>query len=259
HPVPRLRETMQGGLQRRRELAVHGVTVGDESLVGHVPARARSASIAAAQAPLDSPSPDRFNPPHAAPRDVRARRARPGRLLRHGQGPERTHGRDRAGVVRVSNGRARHAAEAGAREAPAETKAHRGHAQRQALLLVLRSGRVRLRVRRRRGGVSSLRHARPGARQHQEQPRRREFAADRGVRGGIAARRVVLAGSAAGVLPAVNLSYSADEDRFRAELRAWLSANPPGPEPEQLDAWVAYGKTWQRRLWESGWCGIAWP
>ena len=57
----------------------------------------------------------------------------------------------------------------------------------------------------------------------------------------------------------MNLSYSADEERFRAELRAWLSANPPGPEPERLDEWVAYGKAWQRRLWEAGWSGIAWP
>ena len=40
----------------------------------------------------------------------------------------------------------------------------------------------------------------------------------------------------------MNLSYSPDEERFRAELRAWLEANPPGPEPEALDDWVAYGK-----------------
>jgi alkylation response protein AidB-like acyl-CoA dehydrogenase len=57
----------------------------------------------------------------------------------------------------------------------------------------------------------------------------------------------------------VNLSYTPEEERFRAELRAWLAANPAGPEPERLDDWVAYGKTWQRRLWEAGWCGIAWP
>jgi len=45
----------------------------------------------------------------------------------------------------------------------------------------------------------------------------------------------------------VNLSYALAEERFRAELRAWLEANPPGPEPEQLGDWVAYGKSWQRR------------
>ena len=57
----------------------------------------------------------------------------------------------------------------------------------------------------------------------------------------------------------MNLSYTADEERFRAELRAWLEANPAGPEPERLDDWVAHGKAWQRKLYEAGWCGIAWP
>jgi len=57
----------------------------------------------------------------------------------------------------------------------------------------------------------------------------------------------------------MDLSYTPDEERFRAELRAWLDANPPGPEPEPSDAWVAYGKRWQRRLHEAGWCGVHWP
>jgi alkylation response protein AidB-like acyl-CoA dehydrogenase len=57
----------------------------------------------------------------------------------------------------------------------------------------------------------------------------------------------------------MDLSYSPQEERFRAELRAWLERNPPGPEPERLDEWVAYGKAWQRKLYEAGWCGIAWP
>jgi len=57
----------------------------------------------------------------------------------------------------------------------------------------------------------------------------------------------------------MDLSYSPQEERFRAELRAWLEQHPPGPEPEHIDAWVAYGKAWQRHLYEAGWCGIAWP
>jgi alkylation response protein AidB-like acyl-CoA dehydrogenase len=57
----------------------------------------------------------------------------------------------------------------------------------------------------------------------------------------------------------MDLSYSPDEERFRADLRTWLAHNPPGPEPEELDAWVAYGKAWQRKLYDGGWCGIAWP
>ena len=50
----------------------------------------------------------------------------------------------------------------------------------------------------------------------------------------------------------MNLSYTADEERFRAGLRAWLEANPAGPEPERLDDWVAHGKAWERKLSRSG-------
>ncbi|MBI4516804.1 MAG: acyl-CoA dehydrogenase [Deltaproteobacteria bacterium] len=57
----------------------------------------------------------------------------------------------------------------------------------------------------------------------------------------------------------MDLSYSSDEERFRAELRQWLERNPPGTEPEPLAEWVAYGKAWQRQLYDAGWCGIAWP
>src|SRR5262249_56206139 len=57
----------------------------------------------------------------------------------------------------------------------------------------------------------------------------------------------------------MNLSYTAAEERFRAELRAWLEKNPAGAEPERLDDWVAHGKAWQKKLYEAGWCGIAWP
>jgi len=57
----------------------------------------------------------------------------------------------------------------------------------------------------------------------------------------------------------MDLSYSPQEEAFRAQLRAWLQANPPGPEPDDLDAWVEYGRAWQRKLYEAGWCGVAWP
>ena len=57
----------------------------------------------------------------------------------------------------------------------------------------------------------------------------------------------------------MDLSYAPAEERFRAELRPGSTANPPGPEPERLDEWVAYGKAWQRRLYEAGWCGVHWP
>jgi len=57
----------------------------------------------------------------------------------------------------------------------------------------------------------------------------------------------------------MDLSYAPAEEPFRGELRAWLQVNPPGPEPQALDDWVAHGKAWQRRLYEGGWCGVSWP
>ncbi|MGH7787094.1 MAG: acyl-CoA dehydrogenase [Candidatus Binatia bacterium] len=57
----------------------------------------------------------------------------------------------------------------------------------------------------------------------------------------------------------MDFTFPPAEERFRAELRAWLTAHPPGVEPVELDAWVAYGKAWQRSLYEAGWCGVHWP
>ena len=57
----------------------------------------------------------------------------------------------------------------------------------------------------------------------------------------------------------MDLAYSPQEERFRTELRTWLEQHPPGPEPERIDEWVAYGKGWQRKLYDAGWCGVAWP
>jgi alkylation response protein AidB-like acyl-CoA dehydrogenase len=57
----------------------------------------------------------------------------------------------------------------------------------------------------------------------------------------------------------MDLTFAPAEERFRQGLRAWLEANPPGAEPAGLDAWVAHGRAWQRRLYEAGWCGVHWP
>jgi alkylation response protein AidB-like acyl-CoA dehydrogenase len=57
----------------------------------------------------------------------------------------------------------------------------------------------------------------------------------------------------------MDLSYTPAEERFRAELRAWLEAHPPGREPDGLEEWVDFGKRWQRALYEAGWCGVHWP
>ena len=55
-------------------------------------------------------------------------------------------------------------------------------------------------------------------------------------------------------------SISKEDREFREQARAWLETNVPkehqpavGPEE------VAYLKAWQRRLFDGGWAGIAWP
>src|SRR5579862_5622467 len=57
----------------------------------------------------------------------------------------------------------------------------------------------------------------------------------------------------------MDFSYTPAEERFRLELRTWLAAHSPGPEPEADDARVVHGKAWQRALYDAGWCGVHWP
>jgi alkylation response protein AidB-like acyl-CoA dehydrogenase len=61
----------------------------------------------------------------------------------------------------------------------------------------------------------------------------------------------------------VDLRYTAEEERFRAELRAWLEDVLPTlpPEPDRND-WPArreYDTAWQRVLYDAGYAGINWP
>lgn len=50
-----------------------------------------------------------------------------------------------------------------------------------------------------------------------------------------------------------------EEARFRAEARAWLSANAPkDSELEGLDG-MARAKLWQKRKYDAGWACIRWP
>jgi len=61
----------------------------------------------------------------------------------------------------------------------------------------------------------------------------------------------------------VDLRYSESDERFRAEVRAWLAealpALPPKPGPHDWDARRAYDTTWQRMLFDAGYAGINWP
>jgi alkylation response protein AidB-like acyl-CoA dehydrogenase len=63
----------------------------------------------------------------------------------------------------------------------------------------------------------------------------------------------------------MDLGYTAEEDAFRAEVRAWLDANLPAEwrhrdvagYREEEDTGVQ--REWQRRLYEGGWLTLAWP
>jgi alkylation response protein AidB-like acyl-CoA dehydrogenase len=52
-----------------------------------------------------------------------------------------------------------------------------------------------------------------------------------------------------------------DEDRdFRARARAWLSTNVPQvPRPAFGASAERFDRDWQRKLFEHGWAGVAWP
>ena len=56
------------------------------------------------------------------------------------------------------------------------------------------------------------------------------------------------------------LSYSAEDEAFRSELRAWLADHlPREPVPEDEDLRRGFQRDWQRRLAAGGWVGIQWP
>ncbi len=59
----------------------------------------------------------------------------------------------------------------------------------------------------------------------------------------------------------MDLSFSAAEEAFRAELRGWLARNLPSamPDPESLKDEVTLLVGWQRRLAAAGWVGVHWP
>jgi alkylation response protein AidB-like acyl-CoA dehydrogenase len=61
----------------------------------------------------------------------------------------------------------------------------------------------------------------------------------------------------------MDLTYSDEDEAFRAELRAWLDVEVPkhGPPPPPGDwpARRAYDTAWQRKLHDGGFAGIHWP
>jgi alkylation response protein AidB-like acyl-CoA dehydrogenase len=61
----------------------------------------------------------------------------------------------------------------------------------------------------------------------------------------------------------MDLRYSEAEEKFRAELRAWLEkAVPEHGSPPSSHDWAArrvYDTSWQRKLFDAGYAGIHWP
>ena len=59
----------------------------------------------------------------------------------------------------------------------------------------------------------------------------------------------------------MELRDSPEEERFRAEVRTWLSENaPPPPHPERgSDGWREFHRVWHRALFDAGYAGLSWP
>ena len=59
----------------------------------------------------------------------------------------------------------------------------------------------------------------------------------------------------------MDLTFSPQETAFRDEIREWLAANPPSPEPTDggEDAHYAWRRDWQRRMYDGGWAAPSWP
>ena len=57
----------------------------------------------------------------------------------------------------------------------------------------------------------------------------------------------------------MDLTLSASEEAFRDEVRSWLEANHPGPEPKGIEESFDFRLRWQRTLHGAGYAGISWP
>src|SRR5438477_9807361 len=58
----------------------------------------------------------------------------------------------------------------------------------------------------------------------------------------------------------VDLTFTADEQAFRAEARAWLSANVPHGLPSgDTREGFALHREWERKLFEARWAVVSWP
>src|SRR5919108_3930520 len=59
----------------------------------------------------------------------------------------------------------------------------------------------------------------------------------------------------------MNLRLTPEQQRLRSEVRSFLRSHCPAPEdvPHRLDERMAFLRDWQRRCYEAGYVGRAWP
>jgi alkylation response protein AidB-like acyl-CoA dehydrogenase len=59
----------------------------------------------------------------------------------------------------------------------------------------------------------------------------------------------------------MDITFTPEEERFRAEARAWLAENAPQEQPAEHDlhARSEFDRAWQRKLFAAGYAGISWP
>lgn len=59
----------------------------------------------------------------------------------------------------------------------------------------------------------------------------------------------------------MDITFTPEEERFRAQARAWLAENAPKTQPPEHDlkARREFDLAWQRRMFDAGYAGISWP
>ena len=58
----------------------------------------------------------------------------------------------------------------------------------------------------------------------------------------------------------MQFAVTKEETLFREEVRDWLQVNAPrGKRPHEGPGLREFDLAWQRRQYEGGWAGIAWP
>ncbi|MET0145513.1 MAG: acyl-CoA dehydrogenase family protein [Ilumatobacteraceae bacterium] len=58
----------------------------------------------------------------------------------------------------------------------------------------------------------------------------------------------------------MDLRYTTEDELFRDEVRTWLQENVPrDPRPDEGAEMLAWDTAWQRRQFDAGYAGIAWP